>query len=361
MRKSIFVLMAVVLIFSFVAASCAPAPAEPEVVEVTVVVEKEGETVVEVVTAVPEEKMEMKVAAIFPGVVTDTDYNTLAYIGMTSLKESLGVEIAYSESVPVPDVDRVMREYVDGGYNIIWTHGSQFVSQTVELAKAFPDVVFIAEGDGPVEDPSDNLWVIDRNFHLGFYAIGAVAARATETGKIGYLGGLTLPFSYAEVHAIEQAIADAGLEDEVELSYAWALDFNDPTKARQLADAMIADGVDVIMGSMNLGMLGLFEAVKASDQEVLVTGKYTDKSSFAPDNYLTSVLYDFTIPLEEIVTKIMAGETGGLYPLGFDNAISVQLPLGNVPEELNAEIEPIVSDLESGAIEVVKDITPIEE
>jgi len=351
--------MAVVLVFSFVAASCAPAPAEPEVVEVTVVVEKEGETVIEVVTAVPEEKMEMKVAAIFPGVVTDTDYNTLSYIGMTSLKEKMGVDIAYSESVPVPDVERVMREYVDAGYNVIWTHGGQFVSQTAELAKSFPEVTFIAEGDGPVEDPAENLWVIDRNFQVGFYGLGAVAARSTQTGKIGYLGGLSLPFSYAEVHAVEQAIADSGLD--VELTYVWTGDFNDPTKARQLADAMIADGVDVIMGSLNLGMLGLFEAAKSSDTPVLVTAKYTDKSSFGPENYITSVLYDFAGPLEAIVSSVMAGETGGYYPLGFDTGVAIQLPLKNVSEDVNAEVEKIVSDLESGAIEVVKDTTPIEE
>ena len=77
-------------------------------------------------------------AAIFPGVITDNDYNTLAYVGMTEAQKTLGIEAVYSESVAVPDVDRVMREYIDAGYNIIWTHGGQFVTQTVELAKVFP-------------------------------------------------------------------------------------------------------------------------------------------------------------------------------------------------------------------------------
>ena len=356
MRKSIFVLMAVVLVFSFVAASCAPAAAEPEVVEVTRVVE--GDTVVEVVTATPEAMMEYKVAAIFPGVITDTDYNTLAYIGMTSLKESLGVDIAYSESVAVPDVERVMREYIDAGYNIIWTHGSQFVTQTVELASQFPGVVFIGEGDGAVEDPPDNFWIIDRNFHTSFYAIGAIAARATQTGKIGYLGGLTLPFSYAEVHAIEAAIADSGLD--VKLTPVWAGDFNDPTKARQLADAMIAEGNDVIIGSLNLGMLGLFEAVKASDQTVLVTAKYTDKSSFAPENYITSPIYDFSVPLQAIVGKIMEGETSGYYPLEYNAGFTIQTPLMNVSDEVAAELDPIIAGYEDGSLVVEKDTTPIE-
>jgi len=358
MRKSIFVLMTVVLVFSFVAASCAPAPAEPEVVEVTRVVEKEGETVVEVVTATPEAKMEYKVAAVFPGVITDTDYNTIAYLGMTSLKEELGVEIAYSESVPVPDVERVMREYVDAGYNVIWTHGAQFLTQTIDLAKQFPEVVFIGEGDGAVEDPPENFWIIDRNFHTSFYAIGALAAKATQTGKIGYLGGLTLPFSYAEVHAIEAAIADSGLD--VELIPVWAGDFNDPTKARQLADAMIADGADIIIGSLNLGMLGLFEAVKAADTTVLATAKYADKSSFAPDNYMTAVLYDFSVPLQEIVSKVMEGETSGYYPLEYNAGFTIQTPLRNVSDDVAAELDTLIAGYEDGSLVVEKDTTPIE-
>jgi basic membrane protein A len=299
-----------------------------------------------------------KLAAIFPGVITDADYNTLGYIAATSVQSELGVKMAYSESVAVPDVDRVMREYIDDGFNIIFTHGSQFVSQTQDLAKEFPDVHFIAESDAPAEDPPPNLWTIDRNFHVGFYALGVVAGRQSKTGKIGYLGGLTLPFSYAEVHAIEQALADQGLE--VEFKPVWAGDFNDPTKARELAEAMMAEDIDVIIGSLNLGMFGLFEAVKSSPNQVWATAKYTDKTQFAPENYLTSVLYDFSGPLNEIVSKIEAGEGGGYYPLGFDTGVEIQ-PLKNASPDLESELGKVVSSIQAGEITVEKDTTPIEE
>ncbi|UCC88115.1 MAG: BMP family protein, partial [Anaerolineales bacterium] len=238
MRKQLIVLTALLVVLSIVAAQCAPAPAPS-----------------------PAEK-EYKLAVILPGVTTDADYNTLGYLGGTAVQTDLGVKMAYSESVAVPDVERVMREYIDDGYNIIFTHGGQFVSQTQALANEFPDLYFIGEGDAPVEDAPANMWVIDRNFQVGFYAIGALAAKQTQTGKIGYIGGLTLPFSNAEVHAMQQAINDLGLD--VELKPVWVGDFNDPTKARELTDAMIAEGADVIVGSLNLGMFGLFEAVKGA-------------------------------------------------------------------------------------------------
>ncbi len=337
MRRQLFVLMAALIIFSMMAAQCA-APATQE--------------------AAPATTEEYKLAVILPGVTTDADYNTLGYLGGLAVQKDLGIEMAYSENVAVPDVERVMREYIDNGYNIIFTHGGQFVSQTQQLANEFPDVYFIGEGDAPVEDAPDNMWIMDRNFHIPFYAVGAAAAKQTQTGKIGYIGGLTLPFSYAEVHAVEQAIEDLGLD--VELKPVWVGDFNDPTKARELTDAMIAEDVDVIMGSLNLGMFGLFEAVKSAPDQVWATAKYVDKSNFAPENYLTAALYDWEKPLKDIVEKIMAGETGGYYPMGFETGVALQMPLRNVSDELNSEMEQIVADIQSGKIEVVKDTTPIE-
>jgi len=335
MGRSKIVLVSLLVLLSLLATQCSPAAPVEEA---------------------PEAKV-WKLAAIFPGVITDADYNTLAYEGIVGLQQETGIETAYSESVAVPDVDRVMREYIDAGFNIIWTHGGQFVTQTADLAVQFPDVVFIAEGDDALVDSPANLWFIDRNFHVGFYGIGAVAARATQTGKIGYLGGLTLPFSYAEAHAVQQAVDDSGLDVEVKM--VWAGDFNDPTKARQVADALIAEDCDVIIGSLNLGMFGLFEAVKASESEVLVTAKYTDKSSYAPENYITAFLYDFTIPLKSIYESVQAGQLGGYYPLGFDTGAFIQTPLQNVDPSVATEVEAIIQDVIDGDIEVVKDTSEI--
>jgi len=362
MKKKLLVLTSVIMVMSMLLAACAQPTQAPVATEAPVAEEPEAPMATEApaATEVPVEEpaMEYKLAAIFPGVITDNDYNTLAYVGMTEAQETLGIEAVYSESVAVPDVDRVMREYIDAGYNIIWTHGGQFVNQTVELAKVFPEVVFIAEGDAEVADAPANLWFIDRNFNVGFYGIGATAALASKTGKIAYIGGQSLPFSYQEVHAIQQAIKD--LNSDVVFTPVWSSDFNDPAKARQLTDALIADGNDVIMSSVNLGMVGVFEAAKATtDKKILVTAKYTDKTSFGPDNFVTSLIYDFAGPLVNIITKIQAGETGGYYPLGFDTGVKLQTPLQNVDPAVATQIEEIIGKVMDGTIVVVKDSTEI--
>jgi len=298
-----------------------------------------------------------RIAAVFSGTTTDADYTFLGLEALQAAEEEHGAEITYSESVQVPDAERVLREYVADGYTVVWTHGSQFYDATVAVAAEAPDVVFIAEQDTEPADVPENVWVLDRNFHLAFYPLGVLAAGASQSGRIAYLGGVTLPFSYSEVHAVEQALADSG--SDATLTPVWTGDFNDPTRAQQFASQLLADGNDVVLTSLNLGAVGAFEAVGDAAPGVLMTAKYTDKSNLSADHYLTSVLYDFSVMLDDILTSIEDGETGGYLGMSYDQGISLQTPQ-NVDQAVVDEVNAIVEQLAAGEIEVERDVTPVE-
>ena len=294
----------------------------------------------------------VRIAAIFSGPTTDADYNAL---GLEALKaaEKDGAEVSYSESVAVPDIERVLQEYVADGFNVIWTHGSQFYEATSKIAKQNPDVRFIGEFDGEPEGQPENVWVIDRNFHTVFYPLGVLATNLTKSGKVGYLGGLSLPFSYSEVHAVEQAIGDSG--KDVKLTPVWSGDFNDTVKAQQLTSQLISGGADVVVTSLNLGVVGAFKAVNDTDPgSAWVTVKYTDKSQNGPEHYAATVLYDFVHPLTEILADIDKGTTKGHYVIGFGQGASVDVG-DNVPAEVKAEVEKAVAGISDGSIEVALD------
>lgn len=294
----------------------------------------------------------LKIAAIFSGPTTDADYNAL---GLEALKsaEKDGAEVSYSESVAVPDIERVLQEYVADGFNVIWTHGSQFYEATSKIAKQNPEVRFIGEFDGEPEGQPENVWVIDRNFHTVFYPLGVLATNLTKSGKVGYLGGLSLPFSYSEVHAVEQAIEDSG--KDVDLTPVWSGDFNDTVKAQQLTSQLISGGADVVVTSLNLGVVGAFKAVNDTDPgSAWVTVKYTDKSQNGPEHYAATVLYDFVHPLTEILADIDEGTTKGHYVIGFGQGASVDVG-DNVPAEVKAEVEKAVAGITDGSVEVALD------
>ena len=180
----------------------------------------------------------------------------------------------------MPDIEARLNEAVGDGADVVWTHGSQFYEATAKVAEDNPDVAFIGEFDGTAKDQPANVWTIDRQFHIGFYGMGVFASELSKTGKVGYVGGLSLPFSMSEVHAMEQAIADTGASTEI--TPVWTGDFNDAAKAQQFATQLIGSGADVIVGSLNQGATGTFQAFEGKPEgSGWVTAKYTDKSAAA--------------------------------------------------------------------------------
>jgi basic membrane protein A len=294
----------------------------------------------------------LRMAAVFPGSIQDADYNTIGYMALQEVGQEYDIETAYSEKVAVPDAERVLREYANAGFDVIWVHGSQFNGAATNVGPNYPDVTFIMEVDSEPTEKLDNFWYMDRNFYTGFYVLGALAGLKTETGQVGYLGGLELPFTRAEINSILQAFEDVG--SDAELSYIYIGDFNDPVKTRQAAEGLISQNVDVIISSVNLGNYGLYNAVKEADRDVFITTKYTDKEVQAPENYLTSDLFDFRIPLNEVAGRILDGEKGGFIFLeyGDDNARWAQFPIKNVSDELNSQVRQIAEDVAAGEVEI---------
>ena len=302
----------------------------------------------------------VKFATIMPGSIQDADYNTLGFIAVQDVGSEFGISTSYSERVAVPDAGRVMNEYIDDGFNVIWVHGSQFNDTALDLGANNPDVIFIIEVDAEPAQTLPNFWYLDRNFYTGFYVLGAAAALSTETGHIGYIGGVELPFTRAELNAMQQAVDDLG--STADIQYLYVGDFNDPLEARRSAESLIARGVDIIVSSVNLGNYGIFSAAQEASSQVLVTTKYTDKSTHAPQNYLTTDLFEFSAPIVEILGRIIGGEMGGYLKLDYGEGKprATQFPLLNVPDEISAQVKQISDQVASGETSVIQKMDAIE-
>lgn len=301
----------------------------------------------------------MRIAAIFSGPVDDGDYNQLGLAALRHVGRD-GVDFAYTDNVAPPEAERILRDYVADGYGILWAHGGQYYAAAVKVAREFGDVAVIAEADDLPGDLPPNVTVIDRMFQVGFYVVGVLAAELSRTGVVGYVGGLPLPFSNAEVHALRQAIADRGAD--VTVLPVWTLDFNDVDRARQIAGQLITEGADVLVSSLNDGTVGVFQSAWARSsggENIHVIAKYTDKSRLdLGGNYAGTVRYDFTVPLAEILDRIAAGIRSGHYPLGFDTGVAIDLP-PSVPASVAADIDETVAAIVAGDITVDVDTSPV--
>lgn len=305
---------------------------------------------------------EYKMAAVFPGSIQDADWNTIGYKALQNVNDKLDLEVSYSEQVAVPDAPRVVREYISLGYNIIWIHGTQFNNGVFDLANNYPEVTFIVEQDTTLTEDFDNVIQIKRNYYIGHYVLGALASEVTETGKIGFVGGLKISWTIGVVNAIQQAVQDHN--PQVKFEYIYVGSFNDPLKTKQAAETLINRNVDIIMSGVNLGNYGMFRAVENANRPTYVTSIYTDKSELAPDHFLTSDLFKYNDLIIELVGGIInKNKTTGLYNMeyGPEKGRYLKLPVNNVSQRTNEWIQGIANKVASNEIKVEEKLDEIKE
>jgi len=292
---------------------------------------------------------------IFPGSIQDRDYNAIGHAAAETVKADLGIGTRYRQRVALADLETAVGGLESDGAKMIWTHGGQYSDRVLELCGDHPETVFVIEGDEPPSATPPNVMVLGgRSYHKSYYVLGALAARLTQTGRIGYIGGLELPFTYGEINAAWQAIS--AHDDQARLHHLYAGDFNDPLKTRLVAEALIDRGCDVLLSGVNLGNFGLFEAVRKAPRKVYFTTTYTRKSGYVPGHYLCSDIVDYVQPLTATITAYLNGRRSGYYPVtwGEGRARYISFPIQNVPEILNDEIRRIASEVDAGQRKVLK-------
>lgn len=286
-----------------------------------------------------------KMAMILPGTIQDADFNTLGYVALQEVAKALDVQVSHSENVAVADAERVSREYIASGHDIVAYHGGQFITIMQKLAAQFPKVVFIQEASGRVPNTPANVWVIGRKYYQGYYALGALAALSTKANKVGLVGGVRIPDVISSTNAVLMALKE--YNPKAELIYNFVGDFNDPVKARQTAEAQLAAGADFLVTFVNLGVYGVAEAVKASPKPALLTTLYTEKWDSAPKQMTVSLLFDFAKPYKEIVGRILKGEHAGYYEMRPGSGFELS-DIRHVSPEVASKVKALFREIAAG-------------
>ena len=288
-------------------------------------------------------------AMVLPGTIQDADYNAVAHEALQTIAEERGIETAFSESVAVVDAERVAREYIDSGFGIVAFHGGQYLTIGLELAEEFPDTEFIVESSGELDSQPENVWNIGRLFYPGYYVLGVLAAEATTTGTVAFLGGIDIPDYKAGANAMFEGARS--VDPEVELLFTFTGDQNDAVAGRQAAEALINQGADVLVLGVNNAIYGVAEAATNAADPVLVTSLFTDKRSLAEELFLTSMIFDFTGTYLEVLDEIAAGTTTGYIEMRPGSGVTLS-EVYNVSDEVRSEVESAFAAVAEGTVEI---------
>lgn len=250
----------------------------------------------------------LRVAIILPGSVSDQGYNADGQRAAQMMKEELGAEVAITENVAVPNQTDVYRQYASQGYNLVIGWGGQFTDGAVAAASEFPDVKFLVVNSGASND--SNLASIDTAIEQWQFLGGFILAKLSKSGTVGWVGGLCFPATAANLHGTEQGAKYAN--PQIKVLSTFTGDFEDPTKAKQAAEAMVEQGADALSQNLNNGIFGMIETAKAHGNLPFVS-EWVDNHDLAPEVIASSVLKSQARFVTQVAETVQDGSFKGAF------------------------------------------------
>jgi basic membrane protein A and related proteins len=286
----------------------------------------------------------IKVGFVYVSPIGDLGWTYAHDQGRLALEEALpNVETGYQESVPEnpADAERVIRQFAQDGYNVIFTTSFGYMDPTINVAKDFPDTTFIhisgfktaenvGTGFGKIEEPR--------------FVSGQLAGAMTESNQIGYVAAFPIPEIIRGINAFTLGVRETNPEATVRV--VWTNTWFDPAKERAAAEALLDGGADVI--AQHQDSAGPQQA--AADRGLYGVGYNADMAPLAPDAVITSAIWNWGPYYIDIVESVMDGTwKSEQYWGGWQDGIVDLAPIAEfVPEEIRTTAEEEIARFKSG-------------
>ncbi len=242
-----------------------------------------------------------QVAFVYVAPIGDLGWTWAHDQGRLALEEEFGdqVETAYVENVPEgPEATRVIRDFAQKGYDVIFTTSFGYMDQTIEVAQEFPDTWFI-HVSGYKTAP--NVSTVFGRMYRERYLSGLVAGSATESNTIGYVAAFPIPEVIRGINAFTLGVRAVNPDAEVAVVYTntWF----GPPEEREAAQALLDQGADVIAQHQDTT-----EPQKAAQEAGAVSIGYdSDMRAIVGDSVLTSPIWDWGTKYIDIVKRVRDG------------------------------------------------------
>ena len=232
---------------------------------------------------------DMKPAVIYDmGGKFDKSFNEGVYNGVKKFTDETGIEVMEFEVTNETQREQAMRRMAERGATIVLGVGFAQADAIARVAAEFPDTKFSIIDVSWLDAPNLRQYAFKE--HEGSYIVGVAAAKASKTGKVGFVGGMDIGlirrFACGYVGGVKSINANAEVYQNMTgtTPSAW----NDPGKGAELTQSQIDRGADVIYHAAGGTGTGVIQA--AADAGKLAIGVDSNQNGMAPGSVLTSML-----------------------------------------------------------------------
>ena len=279
----------------------------------------------------------------------DKSFNEAAYRGMERWKKETGKNYLEFEIANEAQREQAMRRMAERGASPIIGVGFSQASSIEKVAKDFPKLQF-AIIDMVV--PLPNVQSVVFKEQEGSFLVGTMAALASKSGKVGFVGGMDIPLIRKFQCGYEQGAkyANPKVETFANMTGTTGAAWSDPGRGGELAKAQFAKGADVVFAAAGGTGVGVYQAAK--DGGKLAIGVDSNQNHLQPGTMLTSMLKRVDVA----VYNVSMGSKPGVTVLGLkEGGVDVAMDEYNaklVSTDMKAKVEAAKADIIAGKIKV---------
>jgi basic membrane protein A and related proteins len=310
-----------------------------------------------------EERGKKKVGIVFDiGGKDDRSFNAAAWEGVKRAAKDFDIVLRDIEPGNPTSIEPAMRAFAERNYDLIIGVGFAQSPIMQQVAKDYPNINF-AIVDGVIDLPNVASLVFKE--HEGSYLVGMIAARASRTGRIGFIGGMDIPLIHRFATGYAEGAKSVNPDIQIFVNYVGVTDhaWNNPGKGKELALAQIDRGADVLFTAAGNSGLGAFDAVEQYGRDEqgrarrFVIGVDSNQNMVKPGFVLTSMVKRVDNAVYSIVEDVVNNRfKAGFHTYGLDaDGVAYSVDEHNralIPEEVIREAEAAKARIISGEIKV---------
>lgn len=312
-------------------------------------------------TAMSAQAQEKLYVYISPDPIGVNAFLQMGQVGAEAAGEQFGAEVLTFESANAAARRDNVEAALNEGADIIMVAGFEFDDIIAQLAPTAPDTQFLIV-DQCIENRPDNVHCAMFREYEATYLIGVAAGMLTETGQVGVVSALDIPFLHRYTDGYAMGARAENPDVEVDIRWVGGENpFSDPVRAKEQAVAINAAGSDVIFTATSGGDFGVFEA--AREQDFLTFAVDVNLCPEAPEQMVSGTLKRVDNAIISAVQAIEAGESqvtlalgiaeGGMSIIGLEDEglAESQCLIADMPEVLE-RVRAVAEEIASGELKI---------